>query len=302
MGKDVIKMSDYMITCCSTADMSEEFFKVNDIPLAYFHYILDGKTYADDLGKSIPFDKFYDMIAEGASPTTSQISPEEYVELFEPILKSGKDVLHITLSSGISGTINSANIAKDMMNKEYPERKVIVIDSLGASSGYGLLVTLAKEKQKEGLDIDELAKWVEENRLNVHHWFFSTDLTSYFRGGRISRTSAIFGTALKICPLLNMSFDGKLIPRSKYRGKKRVIEEIVKRMEEHAVGGLDYSGKCYISHSNCIDDAKSVAEKIESKFPGLDGRVIINSVGTTIGSHTGPGTVALFFVGDKRED
>ncbi|RGD72857.1 DegV family protein [Anaerofustis stercorihominis] len=295
-------MSDYMITCCSTADMSEEFFKVNDIPLAYFHYILDGKTYADDLGKSIPFDKFYDMIAEGASPTTSQISPEEYVELFEPILKSGKDVLHITLSSGISGTINSANIAKDMMNKEYPERKVIVIDSLGASSGYGLLVTLAKEKQKEGLDIDELAKWVEENRLNVHHWFFSTDLTSYFRGGRISRTSAIFGTALKICPLLNMSFDGKLIPRSKYRGKKRVIEEIVKRMEEHAVGGLDYSGKCYISHSNCIDDAKSVAEKIESKFPGLDGRVIINSVGTTIGSHTGPGTVALFFVGDKRED
>lgn len=295
-------MSDYIITCCSTADMSEEFFKENEIPLAYFHYILDGKTYADDLGKSIPFDKFYKMISDGAVPTTSQISPEEYVELFEPILKNGKDVLHITLSSGISGTINSANIAKDMMNKKYPERKVIVVDSLGASSGYGLLVTLAREKQKEGLNIDELTKWVEENRLNIHHWFFSTDLTSYFRGGRISRTSAIFGTALKICPLLNMSFDGKLIPRSKYRGKKRVIEEIVKRMEEHAEGGLKYSGKCYISHSNCIEDAKIVAEKIEDKFHDLDGRVIINSVGTTIGSHTGPGTVALFFVGDKRVD
>ncbi|MCR2033679.1 DegV family protein [Anaerofustis stercorihominis] len=295
-------MSDYIITCCSTADMSEEFFKENDIPLAYFHYILDGKTYADDLGKSIPFDKFYKMISDGAVPTTSQISPEEYVELFEPILKNGKDVLHITLSSGISGTINSANIAKDMMNKKYPERKVIVVDSLGASSGYGLLVTLAREKQKKGLNIDELTKWVEENRLNIHHWFFSTDLTSYFRGGRISRTSAIFGTALKICPLLNMSFDGKLIPRSKYRGKKRVIEEIVKRMEEHAEGGLKYSGKCYISHSNCIEDAKIVAEKIEDKFPELDGRVIINSVGTTIGSHTGPGTVALFFIGDKRVD
>ncbi|WP_294464996.1 DegV family protein [uncultured Anaerofustis sp.] len=295
-------MSDYIITCCSTADMSEEFFKENEIPLAYFHYILDGKTYADDLGKSIPFDKFYKMISDGAVPTTSQISPEEYVELFEPILKNGKDVLHITLSSGISGTINSANIAKDMMNKKYPERKVIVVDSLGASSGYGLLVTLAREKQKEGLNIDELTKWVEENRLNIHHWFFSTDLTSYFRGGRISRTSAIFGTALKICPLLNMSFDGKLIPRSKYRGKKRVIEEIVKRMEEHAEGGLKYSGKCYISHSNCIEDAKIVAEKIEGKFPELDGRVIINSVGTTIGSHTGPGTVALFFIGDKRVD
>lgn len=295
-------MSDYIITCCSTADMSEEFFKENEIPLAYFHYILDGKTYADDLGKSIPFDKFYKMISDGAVPTTSQISPEEYVELFEPILKNGKDVLHITLSSGISGTINSANIAKDMMNKKYPERKVIVVDSLGASSGYGLLVTLAREKQKEGLNIDELTKWVEENRLNIHHWFFSTDLTSYFRGGRISRTSAIFGTALKICPLLNMSFDGKLIPRSKYRGKKRVIEEIVKRMEEHAEGGLKYSGKCYISHSNCIEDAKIVAEKIEDKFPELDGRVIINSVGTTIGSHTGPGTVALFFIGDKRVD
>ena len=164
-------MSDYIITCCSTADMSEEFFKENEIPLAYFHYILDGKTYADDLGKSIPFDKFYKMISDGAVPTTSQISPEEYVELFEPILKNGKDVLHITLSSGISGTINSANIAKDMMNKKYPERKVIVVDSLGASSGYGLLVTLAREKQKEGLNIDELTKWVEENRLNIHHWF-----------------------------------------------------------------------------------------------------------------------------------
>ena len=242
-------------------------------------------------------------IVYGAFDIVAEKTGKDPLEAFEEALDVYKrQVLHITLSSGISGTINSANIAKDIMNKKYPDRKVIIIDSLGASSGYGLLVTLAKEKQKEGFSIDELAKWVEENRLNIHHWFFSTDLTSYLRGGRISRTSAIFGTALKICPLLNMSFDGKLIPRNKYRGKKRVIEEIVKRMEEHAEGGLKYSGKCYISHSNCIEDAKIVAEKIEDKFHDLDGRVIINSVGTTIGSHTGPGTVALFFVGDKRVD
>ena len=295
-------MSDYKITCCSTADMSYEFFKQNDIPLAYFHYILEGKEYKDDLGKTIPFDEFYKKIERGAMPTTSQISPEEYIELFESILKKDMDILHITLSSGISGTINSANIAKKTLEDKYPNRKIYVIDSLGASSGYGLLVTLANEKKKEGKSIDEVAKWVLDNRLNIHHWFFSTDLTSYFRGGRISRTSAIFGTALKICPLLNMSYDGKLIPRNKYRGKKKVIEEIVKRMEQHAKDGLDYSGKCYISHSACFEDARAVADKIEEKFKKLDDKVVINSVGTTIGAHTGPGTVALFFVGDKRED
>ena len=144
--------------------------------------------------------------------------------------------------------------------------------------------------------------WVEGNKLNVHHWFFSTDLTHYRRGGRISAASATMGTLLNICPLMNMNHEGKLIPREKIRGKKRVISEIVKRMEEHAEGGTNYSGKCFISNSACYEDARMVADLVEEKFPQLNGKVMINSVGTVIGSHTGPGTVALFFLGDKRTD
>lgn len=206
----------------------------------------------------------------------------------------------MTLSSGISGSINSANVAKQQLEEAYPDRKVIVIDSLGASSGYGLLVTQAVENQKAGLSLMENADWIEQNRLYLHHWFFSTDLTSYIRGGRISRTAGFVGKALNICPLLNMDSEGRLIPRSKCRGKKQVIREIVKRMEEHARDGLAYSGKCYISQSACRADAEEVARLVKERFPKLDGEVQINDIGTVIGSHTGPGTVALFFWGDER--
>ena len=293
-------MSEYVITCCSTADMSREFMEENKIPFAMFRYQMDGEEFVDDLYTSITPEAFYQKISDGACPVTSQINAEEYKELFEPILKSGRDVLHMTLSSGISGSINSANVAKQQLEEAYPDRKVIVIDSLGASSGYGLLVTQAVENQKAGLSLMENADWIEQNRLYLHHWFFSTDLTSYIRGGRISRTAGFVGKALNICPLLNMDSEGRLIPRSKCRGKKQVIREIVKRMEEHARDGLAYSGKCYISQSACRADAEEVARLVKERFPKLDGEVQINDIGTVIGSHTGPGTVALFFWGDER--
>ncbi len=293
-------MSDFVISCCSTADMPLSFFKENKIPFASFHYDMDGKTYDDDCGQSMTFEEFYKRVAAGACPVTSQVNPEEYTEIFEPVLRSGKDVLHITLSSGISGTYNSACIARDLMMEAYPDRKVIIVDSLGASSGYGLLVDRAHELRREGKSLEEVQKWLEENKLKLHHWFFSTDLTSYYRGGRISKTSAVFGTALHICPLLNMDTEGKLIPRTKYRGMKKVVEEIVKRMEEYAEGGLAYSEKCYISHSACYEYARLTADIIEERFSNLQGKVMINSVGTVIGAHTGPGTVALFFWGNER--
>lgn len=185
---------------------------------------------------------------------------------------------------------------------KYPGRKVLIVDSLGASSGYGLLTDTAADLRDNGATLEEVFAWVEENKLNVHHWLFSTDLTHYKRGGRISATSAVVGTLLNICPLMNMSYDGKLIPRTKIRGKKRVIAKIVHMMEVHAQNGTDYSGKCFILNSACYDDARKVADLIEEKFPHLNGPVMINSVGTVIGAHTGPGTVALFFFGDKRED
>ncbi len=152
------------------------------------------------------------------------------------------------------------------------------------------------------MSLDELYAWAEANRLRLHHWFFSTDLTFYIKGGRVSKTSGMVGTLLGICPLLNMDNLGRLIPRAKIRSKKKVIEEIVRRMEEHADGGHEYSGKCYISQSACMEDARAVADLVEARFPRLNGKVEINWIGTTIGSHTGPGTVALFFWGDERVD
>ncbi len=295
-------MSDYILTCCSTADMPYEYFNRRNIPFVCFHYNMDGKDYPDDLGQSMSFKEFYDRIKAGAMPTTSQVNVGQFIEFFEQFLRNGQDILHVSLSTGLSGSYNSACSARERLLASYPERKILIVDSLGASSGYGLIMDTAADMRDKGMGLEEVHSWIEENKLNVHHWFFSTDLTHYKRGGRISAVSAVAGTLLNICPLMNMSYDGKLIPRTKIRGKKHVIEEIVHMMELHAQNGVNYSGKCFISNSLCYDDARKVADLVEERFPNLDGTVMINSVGTVIGSHTGPGTVALFFFGDKRED
>ncbi len=295
-------MSDYILSCCSPADLSKEHFERIDVRYVCFHYFLDGVEYPDDLGQTIPFDEFYDRMRAGADTRTAQVNVSEYVDFFTPFLEAGKDVVHVCLSSGISGTINSATNAALILKERYPERTVYVVDSLGASSGYGLLMDTAAAKRDEGLSAAELAKWIEDNRLFVHHWFFSSDLSFFVKGGRISKAAGVFGGILEICPLMNMDNLGRLIPRFKIRTKKKVIREIVKKMEECAEGGLEYAGKCFISQSGCYADARAVADLIEERFPRLNGRVLINSVGNLIGSHTGPGTVALFFWGSERVD
>lgn len=295
-------MHEYQITCCSTADLSKDYFEAKGIPYAPFHVSLDGKEYPDDLGQTLPFQAFYDRIAAGATPTTSQVNVEEFKAFFTPILAGGQDILHLSLSSGLSGAYQSACIARDELSEEFPNRKIRVVDTLGASSGYGMLVDAAWDKREAGMGLGELADWLEAHKLELHHWFFSTDLSSYKRGGRISPTAAAVGTLLGICPLLNMDREGHLIPREKIRPKSKVIDRMVQKMADHAQGGLEYSGKCFLSHSACSQDAEAVAALVEDRFPHLAGRVVINSVGTVIGAHTGPGTVALFFWGDKREN
>lgn len=295
-------MGDYILSCCSTADLTKEHFDERNIHYICFHLELDGKPYRDDLGQSIPFDKFYQAMADGAETKTSQINAEEFIEYFTPFLEEGKDILHLTLSTGISGVYNSAMIAKEELSQKYPDRKIHIVDSLGASSGYGLFMDKLADLRDEGMDVDALRDYAEENKLKLHHWFFSTDLTFYVKGGRISKTAGFVGSVLDICPLLNMDYQGKLIPRFKIRTKKKVITAIVNKMEEFAQDGLEYNGKCYISQSACMEDAKAVAKLIEERFPKLNGKVEINNIGTTIGSHTGPGTVALFFWGSERED
>ncbi len=294
-------MANYIISCCSTADLSKEHFEKRNIKYICFHYFLNGSEYKDDLGESLSFKDFYAAIEKKVKTRTSQVNADEFVEYFTEFLENGQDIIHVSLSSGLSGVSSSARIAAEELREKYPDRRIYVIDSLAASSGYGLLMDTLADMRDEGKGIDELYRWTEDNKLRIHHWFFSTDLTYYVLGGRISRFSGVVGTALRICPLLNVSNEGKLVPREKIRTKRAVIKRIVEKMEENADGGLDYSGKCYISHSACYDDARAVAELVESKFPHLNGRVEINNVGTAIGSHTGVGTVALFFFGTKRE-
>ncbi|MCM1251484.1 MAG: DegV family protein [Clostridium sp.] len=293
-------MAQYCLSCSSTADLSKEYFDKRDIHYICFHFELDGKEYLDDLGESVPPDTMYRMMSEGADTKTSQITINEYEEYFERMLQDGKDVLHLCLSSGISGTYNSACIARETLTEKYPDRKIYVVDSLAASSGFGLLVDGIADMRDAGMGIDELYDWAENNKKKLQHWFFSTDLTFYIKGGRISKTSGFIGSVLSICPLLNVDFEGRLIPREKVRTKKKVIERIVEQMEQNARDGLQYSGRCFISQSACMEDARAVADLIESRFPNLDGKVQIYPIGATIGSHTGPGTVALFFWGKER--
>jgi EDD domain protein, DegV family len=295
-------LKNYALSCCSTADMTEQHFREREINYICFHYSLNGKQYEDDLGKSMPFDEFYEALSKGAETNTSQVNVDEFIGYFTPFLERGLDILHVCLSSGLSGVYNSANIAKNDLSEKYPDRKIYIVDSLGASSGYGLFMDKLADLRDSGNSIGELYAWANDHKLELNHWFFSTDLTYYVKGGRISKASGWAGTLLNICPLLNMNSHGQLIPRSKVRGKKRVIQEIVKRMEEFARDGLDYNGKCYISNAGCYEDAVTIAALIEARFPKINGRVEIYSVGTTIGSHTGPGTAALFFWGAKKRE
>lgn len=295
-------MAEYCISCCSTADLTKEYFDKRGIHYVCFHYEFGGKDYLDDLGQTMSPAELYRRMLAGEDVKTSQVSIGEYADFFRKIFDEGKDILHLTLSSGISGSYNSACIAAEQVREEYPNRKIYVVDSLAASSGYGLLVDTLADRRDAGESIDELYAWVCENKKKLQHWFFTSDLTFFIRGGRVSKAAGFFGGMLGICPLLNVDYEGHLTAREKVRTKKKVIQRIVQKMEENAEGGLAYSGKCYICQSECMDDAKAVAMLVESRFPNLNGKVEIYPIGATIGSHTGPGTVALFFWGKERVD
>lgn len=292
----------YILSCCSTADLTKEHLERLNISYACFHFTMDGVEYPDDMGETMPLDEFYERLKNGSDSKTSMISVGEYEDYFKKILETGNDILHVSLSTGTSGSYRSACTAAEMLKEEYPDRKIYVIDSLAASSGFGLLMDEAAKMRDTGMSIEELRDWIEENKLRLHHWFFSSDLTFFIKGGRVSKVSGVIGGVFEICPLLNVSNEGKLIARSKIRTKKKVITEIVKRMEEYADNGTDYSGKVFMSHSYCREDADAVADLVREKFKNIDGDVLINSIGTVIGTHAGPGTVALFFWGKKRED
>jgi len=292
-------MADYVLSCGTSEDLTKKHFEEIGVHYCAFPYSIDGKEYLDDLGETIPYDKFYQMMAEGKETSTSQINMEGYKNYFRPFLEKGLDILHLVLSSGLTGTINSCNMAVEELKEEFPNNKIYVVDSLGACGGNGIIMDTLSRMKKEGKTIEELYKWVEENKLRMNYLFFSTDLKYYVRGGRISKTAGMIGGALKICPLLYMDTLGKLVVIGKIRTKQAVIKAIVDKMEELVEDGLNYSKQVYINHAGCLEDALAVKKLVEERFKNIE-PVVINSIGTTIGAHTGPGTVALFFWGKEN--
>lgn len=294
----------YQLSCCSTVDLTTEWLKAKNISYICFNYELDGQVCKDDFGKTHGPAELYQLMLNGADAKTSQVSVGEYLTYFEPLLASGQDVVHVTLSSGISGTYNSAATAADQLNERYAKAgvKVYVVDSLCASAGYGLLMDKLAELRDGGMDAEELVAWAEKNRGRVNHWFFSTDLTFFIRGGRISKTAGLAGSLLRICPMMNVSPTGTLEVVEKIRTKSRAINRDVAIMLERADEGVDYTGPVFISQSECQQDAQKLAEQIASTFTQLAQPVRIFDIGATIGCHTGPGTVALFYWGKPRDE
>lgn len=295
-------MAEYCLSCCSTVDLTKEQLEERKIRYINFHYSLDGEDLRDDMWQTMSPNEMYQRMLAGAEAKTSQVNVEEYVEHFESILREGKDVLHLTLSSGISGTLNSANIAREEVAERYPERKIYIVDSLAACSGGGLLINKLADLRDEGLGIEEVYQWAESHKLECNHWFFSSDLTFFVRGGRVSKSAGLIGSALKICPLMTVAEDGSLVPREKIRTKKKAMRRLVDVMTERAKAGIEYADECYISHSDAEEDCKTVIALLEDRFPNLKDRIRMYPIGATIGSHTGPGTIALFFWGKSRED
>lgn len=289
-------MRDYVITTDSSSDLPEEYYKEHGVGCTYLSYSMDGKNYTHE--NFLPVQEFYDAMRKGSLPTTAQVNPDDVRQLIEPYLKEGKDVLHIAFSSGLSGTYNSARIAAEELKEEYPERSVIVMDSRAASLGQGLLVYLAQQHKEAGEDMETVAKWVEENKNHIVHLFTVDDLFHLHRGGRVSKTTAIVGSMLNIKPVLHVDNEGKLVNIGKSRGRKKALQELVSLMEQK-IGS--YKNSChtiFISHGDCEEDAQYVEKKVKEKYD-ID-TVMINYVGSVIGAHSGPGTLALFFVGEEK--
>ena len=287
-------MRDYVITVNSTVDLPKEWLEERKVPVIPLKYTIDNETYTDMEGLSSK--EFFGKLRDGKMATTSQINPEEARAQLEPFLKEGKDVLHLGFSSGLSGTYNSMRIAGEELKEEYPEAKIIIIDTLCACLGEGLLLYKALQQKASGKTIEETAKWVEENKLHICHNVTVDDLFHLHRGGRISKASAVLGSVVQIKPIIHMDENGKLQVVGKERGRKKSLNKIVDMAVEQ-IKGWD-NDIAMITHGDCQEDAEYVAKLVRER-PGIE-NILINNIGTVIGSHTGPGVVAVFVMGNKR--
>lgn len=290
-------MKDYIIVTDSTTDLPDNYLKEHEVPSFSLSYTIMGETYSGE--KQLPYKEFYSLMREGNLPKTAQINPEEAKEHFEKLIKETNKILYLAFSSGLSGTYNSGRLAAEEIMEEHPEVKIVVIDTKCASMGEGLYVYKAVSLKEKGKSFEEVCEWCENNIPNLTHVFTVDDLNHLFRGGRVSRTSAVVGTVLNIKPVLNVDIEGHLIPIAKERGRKKSLMYLVDYMEKKMGSRkAENEDMIFISHGDCFEDALFVKEEITKRFGFRN--FMINHIGPTIGAHSGPGTVALFFMGDER--
>lgn len=292
-------MSDFILSCCSCVDLPASYLEERQIPAACYTYTIEDVPYTDDFGATISIEEFYKKIDNGAMPTTSQINLIEFIEYFEPFVKEGHDILHLAFSSGLSGTANNAIMAANELMEKYPDRKIYVVDSLCASSGYGLFVDVVYNKIQSGASLEEAYQFAEDIKLNINHWFYTTDLTHLKRGGRVSPAACAIGNLINLCPFLQVDHEGHLTVKSKIRGKKKAAKEALNTMIERCDNGLDYDQQVFVSNSGCPEDAEYLISLIKETFPKVK-KIELYDIGVIVGSHTGRGTVALFFLGKAR--
>ena len=289
-------MKDFIITTDNTADLPYSYYTENQVDYMYLPYTMDGQVYGKE--NELPWKEFYARMRGGSMPTTSQINSEGAKEVWRPYLEQGKAILHLAFSSGLSGSYNSTRLAAEELKEENPEYEITVIDSLCASLGEGFFVHKAVEMKKEGKSLEEIASWLEEHKLNFCHVFTVDDLNHLHRGGRVSKAAAVLGTMINIKPLLHVDNEGHLIPLDKVRGRKRSLNALIEMMNERMGSYRDKNTEIFISHGDCQEDVEYVARLIREHY-GIE-KILINPIGATIGTHSGPGTVALFFLGDRR--
>ncbi len=285
----------FILSTETVADLTKDYLDQHDIPTIAYHYLIDGKEYKDDFGETLSIKSFYSAMAKGSITHTSQVSTGEYLDYFRPFLEKGMDVLHVCLSSGLSGSYHSACLIANQLMEEFPKRKIYVLDSLNATIGIGFLVHQLVLKRDSGFNIDELFEYGKQIRYNIGAWFFSGDLTYFIRGGRISKTSGMIGNMLHIEPLMAVNQEGKLVVRKKIRGKKKTMAMTLEMIKKY---GSPVMEDVMIANAMCLDDAQMLGEMIQKEYPNV--KIHHVDIGTTIGSHTGPGTTACFFLGEDR--
>ena len=290
-------MSDFIILTDSSADLSAEMAQELDVQVIPLSFIMKGRTYRDfPDNREMDPHLFYEALRQGEEATTAAVNVGQYTEALEPLLQAGKDVLILAFSSGLSTTYNSSRLAVEELREKYPERKLYTVDTLCASLGQGLLVWYAAKARERGGTIEEVRDWVEDRKLNLCHQFTVDDLHFLKRGGRISAATALVGSVLQVKPVLHVDNEGHLVNIGKVRGRQAALKALVDRMEATAIDSGSLT--VFISHGDCLEDAQTVAGMVKKRF-GVQ-NISINYVGPVIGAHSGPGTVALFYIGTNR--